>query len=257
LQRLASRRAVQARQEDLIMVSNRLFSVLAAVAMCVSACASSEPVPPEPTASAESPQAIAPLVCTQLFTAPVTPLNCGATTTASLALATSAQASIAAQMQAAFANITLTPSLAASQVAITSQAAEFATFFGSQIVAPLTTGGAFTAAVPLTLGTIAPGFGLTVNVFGAIPGVITPFATGAPLLGATTPLALSTPAVAMNASLSAFNTAAFNAAALNTTAMSTGAAVNAASMPLTFLITTPLATTAPLICSGAVTLGCL
>jgi hypothetical protein len=233
------------------MLSKKLLSALAAVAICSGACSSGDPAGSEPTASAESRQ-VATLTCTPLFATQAALLNCGASVSTQLATASSIQSTIAAQMQAAFATLTLTPNFAANQVVITSNAAAFSTFFGPQIIAPLTTAGAFTAAVPFTVGTIAPGLNLVANVFGTVPGLFTPFATGAPLF--STPFITGT--AATNASLAAFNNATLNAAQVNSAALNT-AAVNAAMMPLTFLISTPTIVAAPLICSGSIPLGCI
>jgi hypothetical protein len=197
---------------------------------------------------------VATLACTPLFTAQAPLISCGATAASQVALASSVQATLATQMQSAFSTLVLTPSFSANQVAITSQATEFATFFGSQIVAPLTAGGAFSVAVPLSLGTLAPNVSLVANVFGAVPFVSTPFATASPGFAGPDPITAFNTA---NASFASFNTAAFNTAAVNTAGGLNAAAFNAASMPMTILITSPLTATTPLVCSGTVSLGCL
>jgi hypothetical protein len=261
-QRLQSpaRRALQARQEDLIMLSKTLsktlFTALVAITIGSGACTSTAPggapSASEHTGNARSPQ-VATMACTPLVTPQAPLISCGATAAAQVSFASSVQATLATQMQSAFATLVLTPSFAANQVAITSQAAEFSTFFGTQIVAPLTAGGVFSVAVPLSLGTLAPNVSLVANVFGAVPFVTTPFATSTSTFLGPDPITAFNNA---NASFSSFNTAAFNTAATNTAALNT-AAVNAASMPMTILITSPLTATTPLVCSGAVSLGCL
>jgi hypothetical protein len=240
-----------------MMLSKRLFGALAAVAICAgAACTSSDPTASDRTGTAESPQAVVTsLACTPLFTTQAPLLNCGATAATQVAFASSVQSSITAQMQAAFASLTLTPVASANQVLISSQAAEFAGFFGTQIVAPLSPAGAFTVAVPLTLGAIAPNVTLVANVFGTVPGLITPFATGSPFFSSAPLATINTSA---NSSISAFNSAAFNLGTLNTAPIDT-ASISAATMPLTVLVSTPLTATAtsPVICSGIVSLGCL
>jgi hypothetical protein len=243
-------------QEDLIMLSKTLFTALVGITIGSGACTSSSPggapSAPEHTGSAQSPQ-VATLACTPIVPLQAPLINCGATAASQIALASSVQATLATQMQSAFSTLVLTPNFAASQIAISSQAAEFSTFFGSQIVAPLTTGGVFTVSAPLTLGTLAPDVSLVANVFGAVPFVTTPFATASPtLLPGTDPITAFNTA---NPSFSSFNSVAFTSAAVNTAAMTT-AAINA-SMPMTVLFTSPLTVTSPLVCSGAVSLGCL
>ncbi len=235
------------------MLSKKLFGALAAVATCAGACTSSGPTASDTTGTTQSPQVATTLACTPLVAAQAPFVSCGAGAATQLALASSVQSTIAAQMQAAFANLTLTPDLTANQVLITSQAAQFGTFFGNQIVAPLSPAGAFTVAVPISLGSIAPNLSLVANVFGAIPGLNTPFATGSPLFS-TGPLATFN--TTANSSFSAFNSAAFNLGSLNTGPLNT-ATISAATLPLTFLISTPITATTPVICSGAFTLGCL
>jgi hypothetical protein len=256
-----ARRALQARQEDLIMssktTSKTIFMAQVAIAIGSGACTSTAPggatSASEHTGSAQSPQ-VATLACTPLFTAAQSPLiNCGATAATQVALASSVQATLATQMQSAFATLVLTPNFTNNQIAISSQAAEFSAFFGSQIIAPLTAGGVFSVSVPLTLGTLAPNVSLVANVFGAVPFVISPFGTATSTFLGPDPISAFNTA---NGSFASFNSAAFNTAALNTAAMNTGA-INAASLPMTVLITSPLTATTPLICSGAVSLGCL
>jgi hypothetical protein len=234
---------VPARQEDLIMGSKKWFSLVAAAAIFTGACASNAPSGSsgtEQTATAESP-VVAPLACTpMLTTAPF--LSCGAASTAQLSLATSFQSQIITQMQAALANLTLTTNLSAQQVIISSQASQFATLFGTQIIAPLTATGLFTVQVPLLLGGISPDLNLVVNVFGAIPW-LTPFPTGAPFIS---PALLTTPTLSTSTTLAASSAAAVNSAATFTSA----------AMPLTFIIS-PAIATAPFTCLGAMPLGCL
>jgi hypothetical protein len=243
------------------MLSKTFFAALVATAIGSGACTSTAPdgtpSAKERTGSAQAPQ-VATLACTPLsVTAQVPFINCGATAAAGITLASSVQATLATQMQSAFSTLVLTPDFTANQVAITSQAAQFSTFFGTQIVAPLTAGGVFSVAVPLTLGTLAPNVSIVANVFGAVPFTSSPFATASPTFttafGTTDPI---TAFNAANASFSSFNSAAFTTAATNTAAMNT-AAINAASMPMTILFSSPLTATTPLVCSGAISLGCL
>jgi hypothetical protein len=246
------------------MLSRTLFAACVATAIGSGACTSTtpdaNPSAREHTGAAQSPQ-VATLACTPLSitgaTAQVPFISCGATSVDGIALASSVQATLATQMQSAFSTLVLTPSFTANQVAITSQAAAFSTFFGAQIVAPLTAGGVFSVSAPLTLGTIAPNVALTANVFGAVPFATTPLAAAPSLTfgvaAGTDPITAFNNA---NASFGSFNSAAFTTAATNTAAMNT-AAINSATMPLTILISSPLTATAPLICSGAISLGCL
>jgi hypothetical protein len=245
------------------MLSKTLFAALVATTVGSGACTSTTPdgAPNarEHTAAAQSPQ-VATLACTPVgftgVTAQVPFITCGATAATGIALASSVQATLATQMQSAFSTLVLTPDFTANQVAITSQAAAFSSFFGTQIVAPLTAGGVFSVAAPLTLGTFAPNVTLTANVFGAVPFVGTPLAAAAPLtlgVGGADPITTFNNA---NGSFGSFNSAAFTTAATNTAAMNT-AAVSAATMPMTILISSPLTATAPLVCSGAISLGCL
>jgi hypothetical protein len=217
------------------MVSKKWYSLIAAAAIFTGACASNPPSGSsgtEQTGTATAPE-VAPLACTPLLTsAPF--LTCGALDTTQLDLATSFQTQIISQMQAALASLTVTTSLAASQVILSSQASQFATLFGSSIIAPLTPAGLFTVQVPLLLGGISPDLNLVVNVFGAIPW-LTPFPTAAPLASITTSATLA----ATNAALAA-NTAA----------------LSAATMPLTFVVS-PAVATASFSCLGAMPLGCL
>jgi hypothetical protein len=226
------------------MLSKKWFSLVAAAAIFTGACASNAPTGSsgsEHTGTAESPE-IAPLTCTPLLTtAPF--LSCGALDTTQLTLATSFQSQIVTQMQAALANLTVTTNLAANQVILSSQASQFSTLFGSQIIAPLTPAGLFTVQVPLLLGSISPNLNLVVNVFGAIPWLF-PFGTAAPLLTPTIVTPIDTTA-------SLATTAAATSAA--TTSLAT---LGTATMPLTFIIS-PAVTTAPFSCLGAMPLGCL
>jgi hypothetical protein len=245
------------------MLSRTLFAALVVTAIgsgaCTSATPDGAPSAREHTGAAQSPQ-VATLACTPLSitgaTAQVPFISCGATAVNGIALASSVQATLATQMQSAFSTLVLTPDFTANQVAITSQAAAFSTFFGSQIVAPLTAGGVFSVAAPLTLGTLAPNVALTANVFGAVPFATTPLAATPSLTFGTTGADPITGFNNANASFGSFNSAAFTTAASNTAAMNT-AAINSATMPLTILISSPLTATAPLICSGAISLGCL
>jgi hypothetical protein len=244
------------------MLSKTLFAALVATAFgsggCTSTTPDGAPSSREHTAAAQSPQ-VATLACTPLGITGATALpfiSCGATSATGIALASSVQATLATQMQTAFSTLVLTPDFTANQVAITSQAAQFSTFFGPQIVAPLTAGGVFSVAAPLTLGTLAPNFALTASVFGAVPFASTPLAATPSLtfgVGGADPITAFNNA---NASFGSFNSAAFTTAATNTAAMNT-AAINSATMPLTILISSPLTATTPLICSGAISLGCL
>jgi hypothetical protein len=245
------------------MLSKTSLVALVATALGSGACTSTTPdAAPnarEHTGAAQSPQ-VATLACTPLgvtgATAQVPFISCGATSATGIALATSVQATLATQMQSAFSTLVLTPNFAANQVAITSQAAAFSTFFGTQIVAPLTAGGVFSVAAPLTLGTIAPNVAITANVFGAVPFTSTPLAAVPSLTFGVSGADPITAFNNANASFSSFNSAAFTTAATNTAAMNS-AAINSATMPLTILISSPLTATTPLICSGAITLGCL
>ncbi len=238
------------------MASKKWLSALALVVIGSAACTASEPSS-EATGSTASAQ-VAPLACTPLLG--TTAAATAATTAATLPFlscfgdttAASVQASIMAQMQAAFATVALAPDFTANQVTITSQAQEFSSLFGAQIVVPLLPSGIFTAAVPITVGSLAPNLALTANIFGVVPGVITPFATGAPIAATN----------AANAGLAAANAAA-NVAATTSTISAT--------MPLTFFITSPAMTspalttanvtaaslaTQQLACNGAFMLGC-
>jgi hypothetical protein len=224
------------------MGSKMWFSFVAAAAIFTGACASNAPSGSsgtEQTGTAESP-VVAPLTCTpMLTTAPF--LSCGAVDTAQLTLATGFQSQIIAQMQAALASLTLTTNLTSQQVIISSQASQFATLFGTQIIAPLTNAGLFTVQVPLLLNGISPNLNLVVNVFGAIPW-LTPFPTGAPLIS---PALLTTPTLATS-----------TLATSTTLAANSLATFSAATMPLTFIIS-PAVATAPFTCLGAMPLGCL
>ncbi len=234
------------------MPGKRRFAALAAAAICAGACTSSEPAGSEPSAGASAPD-VATLACTPLFAAQEPLVTCGASAAKHAALVSGAQSTITARMQSAFASLLLTPDFATNQVIITSRSAEFANLFGSQIVAPLTAGGAFTIAAPLMLGRrLAPSVSLVANVFGAVPALNNPFATPASIWSAG-PLA---PATAANGSFAAFNTAAFHAAALNMAPLD-ASAMHAATMLVTILISTPTTATTPLVCSGAVSMGCL
>jgi hypothetical protein len=228
------------------MVSKTWFSLLAAAAIFTGACATNTPSgsSSEQTGTAAAPE-VAPLACTPLLS--TTPfLSCGAVDTTQLDLATSFQTQIIAQMQAALSSLTLTTNLTSSQVILSSQASQFSTLFGTQIIAPLTPAGLFNIQVPLLLGGISPQLNLVANIYGAIPW-LTPFGTAAPLLSPIdTTLAASN--VAINSA--ATSSAAFNSAAFNS------ATFSAATMPLTFVIS-PAVATAAFTCLGAMPLGCL
>lgn len=229
------------------MVSKKLISALAVAACCSGACASSAPSG-DPTASentsTQQSADISSFACTPLLTATTPLLTCGAGAAAQLSLATSVQTSIAAQMQAAFANVTLLPQIAQNQVIISSQAAAFTSFFGQQIIAPLSPVGLFNVAIPFSVGTLAPGFTLTANVFGFIPGVLP-----------TVPLPTIDTTLLPAVNQAQF--AAFNAATISTMTSFQTQTLASMTMPLTVLITTPLNAALPLTCSGTVPLGCL
>jgi hypothetical protein len=231
------------------MVSKKWLSALGAVAICTAGCATSDPSAPEQTGNTSSAQVIAPLACAPILTTTLPLLSCGAMAASSVALASSIQTSIMASMQTAFTSLTLTPDLVANQVVLTSTAPAFTTFFGPQIIAPLTPIGWFTAAIPFPIGTLAPGFNLTASVFGIVPGMIPPIATVTPAL--LPPLVTPVPFAPFGAA----STAAFSTAAATSTA--TTAAFSAATMPLTFFITTPIVDGFPITCSGAIPLTCL
>jgi hypothetical protein len=258
----AGRRTLQVRQEDPIMVSKKLISALAVAAVCSGACTSGAPATsgdPSATESTSAAQVVdGTFTCTPLLT--TTPfLTCGASAAAQLSLATSLQTSLAAQMQLAFSSITLSTQMAQNQIVLSSTVPAFTTFFPSSIIVPLTTAGMFTTVVPFPVGTLAPGFALSANIFGfiptALPGLL-PLPTTTTL--STTPLLSTTLLPAINsAQFQAFNTATLNSlTTLNTSTLNT-ATLTAATMPLTFLFTTPIGATLPLTCSGAVPLGCL
>lgn len=230
------------------LISALAMGALAAVALGSNACSSTQAGAPEPTSSANSAE-LAPLTCTPLLTtAPV--VNCGAITADQISTAASVQSSLAAQMQAALASLTITANVAQQQVVIASQADAFSALFGSQIVAPLIPDGFFTATVPLTVGSLAPNFALQATVFGLVPGV---FTTTTPALTTGTTL---TPFLdtTTNATFAAFNASTLSST--NTAAVNTSA-INAATAPLTFFFSTPIATTVPLTCAATVPLGCL
>lgn len=222
-----------------MMLSKKLFGVLAAAALSVAGCSTSGgdgAGAPEHTASAKSPQ-VASLACTPLFATETPLLSCGGIG-GRLGVSSEIQAQFVARMQAAFTNLTLAPDFEAGHVTITSAVPEFGTFFGPSIVAPLLPTGAFTTLVPFTAGEIVPHLGLTANIFGTLPGLCSGFGLGFGGAG----LGLEHGGLALEqGGLGAFNSIAFNAAA----------------MPLTFLISTPFVDGLPLACNGAFSLGCL
>jgi hypothetical protein len=235
------------------MASKKWFSLVAVAAIFAGACATNTPSGGssfEQTGTAAAPE-VAPLACTPLLsTAPS--LSCGALDTTQLDLATSFQSQIITQMQAALASLTLTTNMASSQVILSSQASQFATLFGTQIIAPITPAGLFTVQVPLLLGGISPQLNLVANIFGAIPW-LTPFGTAAPVISP-----IDTTLAPIDTTLgtsSAFNSSAFNSSAFNSSTFNS-ATFSAATMPLTFVIS-PAVATAPFTCLGAVPLGCL
>lgn len=235
------------------MGSKKLIGALVAAAVCSGGCAAggsgSDPGATENTSAAQS-DVVASLACTPLLNTSAALLTCGASTAAQLSLATSLQTSLAAQMQLAFANISLLPQIAQNQVILSSQAAAFTSFFGSQIIVPLAPTGMFTAVVPLSVGTLAPGLTLSANVFGFLPGVLPVIPTTLPTV--TTPLLpVLTPAPLTT---TAFNTSAFSA--LTSSAINTSTFA-ASTMPLTIMITSPIDASLGLACSGAIPLGCL
>jgi hypothetical protein len=237
-------------QEDLIMGSKKLIGALAVAAMCSGACAAggpgSDPSATENTGTSESP-VVASLACTPLLTTTAPLLTCGATAAAQLSVATSLQTSLAAQMQLAFANVTLLPQIAQNQVILSSTATAFTSFFGSQIIVPLTPTGMFTTVIPLPVSALAPGLALSATVFGFLPNVLPVIPTTLPVVTTSLlPAATST-------QFAAFNTAALS----SITSTVNTATLAAATMPLTVMITTPIDATLGLTCSGAIPLGCL
>lgn len=232
------------------MVSKKWLGALVALVAATGACSSGEPNAPEATGSTSAKQ-VATIGCTPLATG--TPfLSCGALSSTNVALATQVQTQLSAQMQTMFASVSLVPDFTANTVAITSPDAAFGTFFGPQIVAPLTTAGVFTAAIPFAVGDIAPGFNLVANIWGAIPVWNSPLWTGGAMPALNTSLFTPAPLLpGFGATGFANTSAAFNSSAANT------AAFSAATMPLSLWISTPLDGTFPLACNGAMPLGCL
>jgi hypothetical protein len=223
------------------MVSKKRFGALALLFACSGACATRDPVGSDPTASATTPQ-IASLACTPLNAAATPFLTCGALTADGLTVASSFQAQLTAQMQAIFANVTLTPNLGTNQLVITSPVDGFATLFGPQIVVPLSPAGFFSGAIPFTVGTLTPGLGLVANIFGIVPGLL-PTSLTSSLVPLATTTGFANTVVNTSASINA-------STSQNLTASST-------TTPISFFITTPIAAGLPLSCSGAITLGCL
>jgi hypothetical protein len=230
-------------------ISALALGALAAVSIGSSACSSTnEPTgSQEQTASASSSQ-VAALTCTPLLTTTAPLLNCGAIDPTQVTTASSIQTQMTAQIQAAFASLTLTPNFTANTVGIASPATAFTTFFPTTLTAPLLSDGFFTTTTPLAVGTIAPNFALQASMFGLFPTLAT-----TPIVTPTLTPFLNTTA---NTTFAAFNTATLNAAtAANASAVNTSA-IQATTLPLTIFISTPIATTVPFTCAGTIPLGC-
>jgi hypothetical protein len=231
--------------EDL-MLSKRWLGVLALVGTTATACSSSDgptaPTSGEKAGGTTAAQIANPFACTPLLQTSMPFLSCGALSQAGITTAATIQTQLVSQLNLALASVTLMPDWANNQVVISSAAAEFSTFFGMQITAPLMASGFFMTSVPLTLAGFPDGFALTCNIFGLVPGV----------LGAANPAVFApaiTPVVAGAGAVSATTSASFSASSTTTLA--------AASMPVSFFITTPIGVAAPLTCSGALPLTCL
>lgn len=211
----------------------------AAVAVCAGACSSaSAGHAREKTGSVGAAQ-VASLACTPLLANEAPLISCGANTAQELGDASRIRARLDAEMRAAFASLTLAPDFDRNQLVITSQAAPFRTHFGERIVAPLTQAGLFTTTVPLTgVDAITPGLHLIADVFGVVPGPCS--------LSVLDPVVSPFGGTFANGTFSAFHASpSFDARR-----------VNAATMPLTFLVSTPVVATASLTCSGSIPLGC-
>lgn len=196
------------------------LSLIALSAVYAIGCANGGPTPSsEEPRSTSSSQLIAPLTCTPVLATTTPFLSCGALASTDLTAASTIQTQLVSQINLALASVTITPDFTANQVVITSTAAEFASCFGNQIVAPLIPSGVFMTSVPIALPFFPDGFTLTANIFGMVPGV------------ASTQLA--------------------------TTSSASFGAITATTMPLTVFITTPVGVDAPFTCSGALPLGCL
>lgn len=221
----------------------KLLSLIALITVFALGCANGGPTPSaeEPNSSSSS-QLVAPLTCTPVIATATPFLSCGALASTSITAATDIQTQLIAQMNLALASLTITPDFVANQVVITSSAAQFSTFFGAQIVAPLISSGVFMTSIPIVAPFFPDGFTLTANIFGMVPGII-PVSPTVFTPALTTSIA-NTAAIDTTATVGATNAASFGA-------------LTATTMPLTVFITTPVGLTAPFTCSGALPLGCL
>lgn len=224
-----------------------ITAVLGTAALCAAGCSGSDVAGQDPAGSSNS-SLIAP--CTTIPLLSGSFLGCSAfgttaalgaantaaiaastASTAALSSAATVQATLATQMNAIFAGLTVVPDINAMNVTIASSANAFAPLFGTSIVLPIAaTTGIFTGAIPFTLTGLPP---LILNVWGQFPLINGAFAT--------------MPMSAINFSVALANTAAATSAA--TMAATTTAAMNtaflASTIPLGFTCNATIPVTCP------------